>query len=291
MSKFEEKFNKRRLRTSYITTVVSITLVLFMLGMLGLIILNAQNLSDKVKENIKISVMLKEGLRDPDIMQLQKLLDASAYVKETEYISKEKAAKIVESDLGENFINILGFNPLSSSIDIRLNAAYVNNDSLKKIAKVLMLNEKVKEVVTPPSLIEQVNKNIKRISLFLLGFSAILLVIAFILVNNTIRLAVYSKRLIIKSMQLVGATRHFIRWPFILKGIIQGLIASVLAIALLILTLNYAATYYPEIILNTSIRTYIIVYGGIAGVGLFMAWISTYFAVHKYLKIRTTDIF
>ena len=291
MSKFEEKFNKRRLRTSYITTIVSITLVLFMLGLLGLILLNARNLADKVKESIKISVFLKEGLSEPDILQFQKTLDASAFVKETEYITKEKAAKIVEADLGENFISVLGFNPLSSSIDIKLNAQYVNNESMAKISKNLMLNDKVKEVVTPPSLIEKVNKNIKNITLFLFGFCIIFIIIAFALINNTIRLAIYSKRLIIKSMQLVGATRHFIRWPFIFRGLIQGVISATLAIILLITILHFASLYHPEIIFNTNIRIYILIYCAIAIVGLTMAWLSTYFAVHKYLKIRTTDIF
>lgn len=291
MSKFEDRFNKRRLRTSYITTVISITLVLFMLGMLGLILINAKSLSDFVKENIKISVLLNDNTSDPDIVQLQKSIEASKYVKDTDFITKEKAAELVEKDLGENFISVLGFNPLSASIDIRLKAEYANNDSIKKIEKSLMKNPQVKEVFYQPSLIEKVNSNVSRISLFLLGFSLILFIIAFALINNTIRLAVYSKRLIIKSMQLVGATRGFIRRPFIFTGLIQGIISAILAIVLLSITLRFASGYFPDFISNSNIKTYGIVYLTITIIGLLMSWISTYFAVRKYLKIRTTEIF
>ncbi|MCK4637803.1 MAG: permease-like cell division protein FtsX, partial [Bacteroidales bacterium] len=230
MSKAEDKYSKRRLKSSYVTTLVSITLVLFMLGMLGLIILHAKKLSDYVKENIGFSIIMKENVKEAGIIQLQKTLDASDYVKSTEYITKEKAAEELTKDLGEDFIDFLGYNPLLPSIDLRLKAEYANIDSLAIIEKDLLANKNVKEVFYQKSLVHLINKNLRRISIIILGFSILLLIIAIALINNTIRLSVYSKRFLIKSMQLVGATQAFIRRPFILKGILHGILGAFIAI-------------------------------------------------------------
>jgi len=199
MSKQEERFNRRRLRSSYVTTVISIALVLYMMGMLGLILINANNLSTYVKENIKVSVFMHEDVNKSDVLQLQKQIDALGYTRESEYISKQRAAEIVEQELGGDFISVLGRNPLTASIDIRLKADYANNDSIQKIEKYLLANPKVMEVFYQPNVIEQINRNIRHISMALLAVSGLLLLIAFVLINNTIRLAIYSKRLIIKS--------------------------------------------------------------------------------------------
>ena len=203
------------------TTLVSITLVLFMLGLLGLTVLHARKLSDYVKENIGFRVYMKSTVREAGIMQLQKILDATEYVKSTEYITPEQAAEELSRDLGEDFIDFLGYNPLPPAIDLRLKASYANVDSLEMIETELMKNEDVKEVFYVKSLVHLINSNIRKISILLLGFSGLLLIIAIALINNTIRLSVYSKRFIIRSMQLVGATQSFIRRPFIFKGIAQ----------------------------------------------------------------------
>ena len=248
MSSSEEKYNKRRLRGSYITTVVSISLVLFMLGLLGLIILHAGKLSDYVKENIGFSIIMKENVKEAGIIQLQKILDATPYVKSTEYITKEDAAEEFTKELGEDFTDFLGYNPLLPTIEVRFRAEYANNDSLSIIKDKILANNNVKEVWYQESLVDIVNKNVKRIGIIILGFSGLLLIIAIALINNTIRLSVYAKRFLIRSMQLVGATRAFISRPFILKGIVQGMIGSFVAIILLTGIIYLSRREVPELV-------------------------------------------
>ncbi len=291
MSKREEKYNKRRYRASYVTTVVSITLVLFMMGMLGLIILHASKLSEYVKENIGFSIIMKEGVKEAGIIQLQKTLDASAFVKSTEYITREKAAEIMQEDLGEDFIEFLGYNPLLPSIDLRLRANYANIDSLQKIEQELLTNSNVKEVWYQKSLVHLINKNIRRIAIILLAFSLLLLLISIALINNTIRLSVYSKRFLIRSMQLVGATQNFIRRPFILQGLMQGIYAALIAILLLMGIIYLSRTEIPELIILQDLSMYLSLFGIVILLGLIISWFSTYFAVRKYLKMRTDDLY
>lgn len=291
MSKQEEKYNKRRLKSSYITSVISISLVLFMLGILGMIILHAQKISKQVKENIGFSIYMKEEAKEADIIRLQKSLDVSSFTKSTEYITKEKAAADLSKDLGEDFINFLGYNPLSAKIDVRLKADYANNDSILKIEKQIIKSEIVNEFFYEKSLVQVVNDNIKRISLFILSFSTLLLIIAIALINNTIKLSVYSKRFLIKTMQLVGATQHFIRKPFLIKGITTGIYGSLIAIALLIGTLYLAQTNFPEIFNIQEIDLYLSVFGMVIFLGILFSWASTYLAVRKYLNMKTDNLY
>src|SRR6056297_1571436 len=229
MAKKEPAVTKRRLRSSYLTSI-SITLVLFMLGVLGLLILNAQRLSEYVKENIGFSIILKENVKEVDVILLQKTLDAAEYVKSTKYITKEQAAKELQEELGENFIDFLGYNPLLASIEVHLYADYANPDSIKIIEQDFQQYELIKEVFYQKSLVSLVNENIRKISFIILVFSGLLFLIAIALINNTIRLSVYSKRFIINTMQLVGATRGFIRRPFLFRSVWQGIVAALLAI-------------------------------------------------------------
>ena len=194
MGRQEDKYNRKRLNSSYITTIVSITLVLFMLGLLGLIVLHAKKLSDYVKENIGFSIIMKENVKEAGIIKLQKILDATEYVKSTEYITKEEAAKEFEEELGEEFTSFLGYNPLLPTIEVRFKAEYANNDSLTIIKEKILENSNVKEVFYQESLVDVVNKNVRKIGFIILGFSTLLLIIAIALINNTIRLSVYSKR-------------------------------------------------------------------------------------------------
>jgi cell division transport system permease protein len=209
--KVQKKVSKGRLQSSYLTTIVSITLVLFMLGLLGLILLNSKKIADHVRENIGFSIIMYEGVREARIMELKKTLDASDFVKYTEYITSDEAAYELQNQLGEDFIGFLGYNPLLPSIDLRLNSQYANVDSLKVIESQLLENPDIKEVYYQESLVEMINQNVRRISIFILIFSTLLLIIAVALINNTIRLSVYSKRFLIRTMQLVGATKSFIR--------------------------------------------------------------------------------
>jgi cell division transport system permease protein len=291
MSNGQEKFARRRLVSSYFTTVISISLVLFMLGLLGLLILHAQKLSDYVKENISFSVILNENVKEVDIVQMQKMLDASAYVKSTEYITKEDAAKNLQEELGEEFISFLGFNPLLSSIEVHLKANYANNDSIAWIEKELIANNRIKEVFYQKSLVDMVNENIRKISLIILGFSSLLLIIAIALINNTIRLSIYSKRFIIKTMQLVGATQGFIRRPFIFTGISQGIYGAFIAIALLVGLLYLAQKEVPELLELQDIRLFASLFGIVIVMGIFISWLCTLLAVSKYLRLKSEDLY
>lgn len=291
MSKKEDKYYKRRYRASYFTGIVSITLVLFMMGMLGLIILHAKKLSDYVKENIGFSIIMKDGVKEAGIIQLQKTLDASTYVKSTEYITKEEAAEIMKEDLGEEFIDFLGYNPLLPSIDLRLKASYANIDSLTKIEQQLLTNDNVKEVWYQKSLVHLINRNIRRIGIVLLAFSLLLLFIAIALINNTIRLSVYSKRFIIRSMQLVGATQKFIRRPFIIQGILQGIYSAFIAILLLMGAVYLTQKEVPELISFADLDLFLMLFGIVIILGLIISWVSTFFAIRKYIYMRTDDLY
>lgn len=290
MSK-ELKYNKRRLQTSYLSTIIGITLVLYVLGLLGLVITEAKKISDYVKENIGFSIIMKDDVKEADIFQLQKTLDAASFAKQTEYITKEQAAEQLKKDLGEDFITFLGYNPLLPSIEVKLVAEYANNDSLQAIEKRLLKNESIKEVIYQKSLVHLVNENIKKLSFLLLAFGALFLFIAIVQINNTIRLAVYSKRFLIKSMQLVGATQGFIRKPFITKGIVQGIIAALLTICFLAGTLYWVQKGVPELINLREIDSYLYLFLFILIVGIIMSWVSTFFAVRKYLKIKTDYLY
>jgi cell division transport system permease protein len=284
-------YYNRKIHTSNITTVISITLVLFMMGLLGLLILHARILSDYVKENIGFSIMIKDNVKESGIFELQKKLDLQPFVKSTEYIPKEKAAVELKKELGEDFIGFLGYNPLLPTIDLRLKAGYANLDSVARIERRLVMNPEVKEVFYQKSLIEMVNQNIEQISLILLGFSLVLLFISIALINNTIRLSVYSKRFIIRSMQLVGATRGFIRRPFIWRGILNGFISSILAIGLLIVVVYFALQEVPELLQLENVLMYAILVVFILILGIVISWFSTYFAVRRFLNMKTDYLY
>jgi cell division transport system permease protein len=291
MAKKEPAVTKRRLRSSYLTSVISITLVLFMLGVLGLLILNAQRLSEYVKENIGFSIILKENIKEVDVILLQKTLDASEYVKSTKYITKEQAAKELQEELGENFIEFLGYNPLLASIEVHLYADYANPDSIKVIEQDFQQYEQIKEVFYQKSLVSLVNENIRKISLIILIFSGLLFLIAMALINNTIRLSVYSKRFIINTMQLVGATRGFIRRPFLYRSVWQGILSALLAIGLLIGVLYLAQKEFKEVINLQDIEIIGSLFLGVLVLGIVINWISTFFAVTKYLRMNVDKLY
>lgn len=291
MTKRQEGYPRMRLRTSYISTIVSIALVLYLLGILGIIVLHARKISILVRENIGFTVFINDNVKEADIKLIQKNLDASKFVKSTEYINKEKAAKILMQDLGEDFVSFLGYIPLLPSIEVHLKANYTNADSIAKIEQALLKNKQIKEVFYQKSLIEEVNENIKRVSYIILGISVLLLIISFALINNTIRLSVYSKRFIIKSMQLIGATQGFIRRPFIWHGITQGLIGAILSIGSLVLTIRFIHLRFPELINLNEIDLYLLLFLSVLLSGVLIAWICTYMAIRKYLKIKTDYLY
>jgi len=287
----EKGFPKTRLRGSYLTLVISVSLVLFLLGILGLVLINAKELSDYFRESLSFSVMLSDGAKEADIRMLQKDLDAKPYVKLTEYVSKEKAAAKMKEDLGEDFISFLGDNPLPSSIDVYLYAGYTSPDSVAKIEKYVLEYPFVDEVYYEESLLFLINENVRKISLFLLVLSSFLFLIAVTIINNTIRLSIYSKRFIIRTMQLVGATRSFIRKPFLIRSIYHGIIAALIAMILLMGLLYLIETEFFRMVSMESINLLLVLAVVIIIAGILINVVSTYLSVNRYLSISEDKLY
>jgi len=291
MARKEERFTRRRLAGSRITTIVSISLVLFAIGLVGLLVLHTQKLSDYVKENVGFTVYMNKNVKEADIVQLQKELDAHEYVRSTKYISEESAADSYQKELGVDFVKFIGYNPLHTSIEVHFKSQYSNEAFFELLISQIKKNPIVSEVTFQKSLIQDVNDNTRKISVILLVFSLLLLIIAMSLINNTIRLSVYSKRFLIKSMQLVGATEGFIRRPFLQTSVIHGLISSILAIGMLIGVIYVSRREIPEIISLQSLDLFLILFAFVIMLGFILSWISTYFAVRKYLRIKTDYLY
>ncbi len=282
---------KRKLRSSYVTTIISIALVLFLIGLMGLMILNAKSLSDYIKESLNLSVILNDDAREVDVRRLQKNLDASVFVKSTEYISKEEAAESLQSELGEDFLDFLGYNPLLASIDVYLYAPYANPDSIAVIENQLHDYALIKEVYYHESLIYMINQNIRKISLVILGFSVVLFFIALTLISNTIRLSVYARRFLINTMQLVGATPGFIRKPFLLTSILHGFVASLISIFLILGLIYFAQKEFQEIMKIQDFKILGALFLSIVIMGIVFNYFSTYFAVNKFLRMEEDDLY
>ena len=262
-----------------------------MLGITGLLVLKAKSISNAVKENIGITIYLRDDVKDADVKRLQKSLSASRYVKTTEFVSKEEAAEILQQDLGEEFVDFLGYNPLSSSIDIRMNAEYAHPDSLAWIEADLLENPKIRDVAYRKDLLSAVNENIRKITIVLVGFSVMLLFVAIALINSTIRLSIFSQRFIIRSMQLVGATSGFITRPFVMRSMVNGLYGALISIVLIALVVYSAQNQMPEIFDINDIKLYAIVIAGVVGLGLLISWFSTTLAVRRYLRLKTDQLY
>ena len=291
MEEFEASASAKKTKTIYISTVFGIAMVLLMIGLLGLILVNAHNLSRYVKENIVLNVFVDDGAHETDVLQLQKEIEANPMVKQTEYVSKELAARNLQKDLGEDAIKFLGYNPLSPSLDVYLKAEYANNTDIERFKNGLLKNQLVKEVKYQQLLVDQMNKNLTNISLVILGFAAIFVVLSVALINNTIRLAIYSQRFLIKSMQLVGATKGFIRKPFLLYGIWHGLLGGLIAIIILIATLTLAYKEVPDLVILQNYTEFGIVFIIVIGIGVFISGFSTYLAVNKFLRLKLYDLY
>ncbi|HUW05478.1 MAG TPA: permease-like cell division protein FtsX [Williamwhitmania sp.] len=282
---------KRSLRSSYLSSIISIALVLFTLGVVGLLLLHAKRLSDFVKENISFSVVLNEDVKEVDAAVLQKSLDASPYVKSTNFISKDDAAKIMKEQLGQDFVQFLGYNPLGASIEVRLKADYANTDSISVIEKDLKAFNQIKEVNYQKSLLDLVNDNVREISLIVLAFSALLLFVSLVLINNTIRLSVYARRFLINTMRLVGATNGFIRRPFLLRGILHGVYAGVIADLLLLALIWFGQEQVKQILDIADLNILMVLFSAVLFVGVAISYTSTFFAVRKFLRLKVDDLY
>jgi len=291
VKKKESGFSKARLGGSYLTLVISVSLVLFLLGILGLVIINAKELSDYFRESLTFSVILDENAREADIRMLQKDLDAKPSVKSTEYVSKDEAAAKMKEDMGEDFISFLGDNPLPPSIDVYLFAGYTNRDSVVKFEKYILEYPFVKEVWYEDSLLFLINENVRKISIFLLIISLFLFLIAVTIINNTIRLAIYSKRFLIRTMQLVGATRAFIRKPFLVRSIYHGVLAALTAMLLLMGLLYLIEKEFLMLFSFESTRLLALLGIFLIIAGILINMVSTFLSVNRYLDISEDKLY
>jgi len=292
MASSRDKMAKRRMRGSYLTTIIGIALVLFMLGCLGIILLNANKLRTHVKENIRFQVYLKDDAKDVELSKLQKTIDASAYAKSTKMVSKEQGAAAIKEEIGADFIDFLdGVNPVPAMIDVKLNADFTHPDSLSYIVSAIEADKSVKEVDYSKDMIAKMDENMGMISMILLGFSAILLFIAIAMINNTIRLAMYSKRFIIRSMQLVGATRGFIQKPFLWQGVVQGILGGIVAMGLLTGVIYFLKNQVPSSFGFDDLTLFAKLFGLTVVLGVLIAFFSTFFAVNRYIRMKLDDLY
>ncbi len=283
--------SKYRLRSSYLTLVISVSLVLFLLGILGMVLINAKQLSDYFRESLSFTIMLKEDAREADIRMLQKELDAKHYVKETEYVSKDEAAVKLKEDLGEDFLNFLGYNPLMPTIDVYLLANYTHPDSVMKIEKLILEYPVVDEVYYQESILNLINENVRKISAFLLIFSGLLFLISMTIINNTIRLSIESKRFLINTMQLVGANRSFIRKPFLLRSVFFGFLAALIAIALLMGLMYLVEKEFFTLFTYENINLFLLLCLALIVSGVIINLISTYFGLNRYLGVDEDKLY
>ena len=275
----------------FITSSISTTLVLLLLGMVVFFVLSTNNLSTYVRENIGITVLVSDDMKEPEALNFQKTLNEKTYVKESVYISKEQALKEQTEAMGTDPAEFLGYNPFTASIEIKLNAAYANSDSIAWIEKEILTNKKVMEVSYPQNLIDSVNRNIQKVSFFLLGLAALLSLISFALINNTIRLAIYSKRFLIHTMKLVGASWGFIRRPFLVRNVWIGVLAGVMADAVLLGMAYMLVKYEPQLIEIITPNTLLIVMASVFIFGLAITFLCAYISINKYLRMKASALY
>ena len=288
---FQDNYQKRRILNSYFSVVISISIVLFLLGILGLFLLNTKNLVSHFKEQIVMTVFLKDSAKDIEISQMQKKIQLNSATRKVTYTSKEEAAELYARDIGEDFVEFLGYNPLLNSLDIYFNSTYVNNLSLNETKTEIEVSDFVDEVVFDQPLVTLLDENIQRVSFLLLMISTLFIIIALLLINSSIRLSIYSKRIIIKTMQLVGATKSFIRKPFILNHIRLGILSSILALIALSFLLWKIDELFPELEMFQQQNELTIIFIGIMFLGIGITGLSTFFATQRYLKLKTNAVY
>ena len=286
-----ENYNKRRLISSYFSVVLSIFLVLFLLGTLGLFVINSKKISNDFKENIPMTVFFNNEANDSLLSAFDVEMKNAKFIKDYAFVHKDSAAKNNVDIVGEDFMEFLGFNPLQNSFDIHLKGDYVIADSIQKIERNIRKNEMVTEIIYDKELVDMVNKNVTKISFWILIISAILTVVAMLLINSSLRLSVYSHRFTIKTMQMVGATKSFIRKPFIWRSIKLGLIGSGLAIIALLFLVFYVDSLFPSLGIAKDYVSLGIVITGVLGIGILITWISTFFATQRFLNLKTEDLY
>lgn len=275
----------------FITAGISTTMVLFLLGLVVFFVLTANNLSVYIRENIAFSAILDDGIKETSIIKLQESLNKKDYVKQTVYISKNQALKEQIEAMGTDPSEFLGHNPFNASIEIKLNAGYTNPDSIKWIEKELMANKSILEISYPQNLLDSVNRNLQKISAFLLGLAVLLSLISFSLINNTIRLTIYSKRFLIHTMKLVGASWGFIRRPFITRNLWIGILSGAVANAILTASAYTAVKYEPELLAIVSPKSIMIVAAAVMVFGMIITTLCAYISINKYLRMKISELY
>lgn len=291
LDKSFEKYQKRRLRSSYFSVVISIALVLFLVGMFGLVVLKTNSITKHFKEKVVMTVFLKDNAKKSDVDNLEAELRQAPYSKEVVYVSKKEAAEKYSEEIGENFMEFLGENPLKNAIDMVLISDYVTVEKMQEIEGNLTIRSIVSEVVYDKPLIELLTKNVQKLSFWMLLLSAMFTLIAIVLINSSIRISIYSKRFTLKTMQMVGATKGFIRRPFIFKSIQLGIIGAMVAIIALIGVLFYINSNIPELDIFTNYKYYAILFLGILVLGILITWLSTFFATQRFLNLKTDELY
>ncbi|MGC1514383.1 MAG: permease-like cell division protein FtsX [Maribacter sp.] len=286
-----ETYQRRKLISSYFSVVLSIALVLFLLGILGLLVLNTKKMADRSKEQITISIFLKENTKEIEVEQLQKTLAMSDYTKSSTYVSKEEAAEQHSAEIGEDFVDYLGYNPLKNSIDVKLNADFVTEEKVEEIAATLSEKSFVDEVSYDRVLVGMVAKSVEKIGFWILVASAVFTFIAVLLINSSIRLSIYSKRFIIKTMQMVGATKTFIRKPFIWQNIKLGMIGAAVALVAIGGVVYYVNTNFQDLGLLDEPYILVILFVSVFVLGILISFLSTYFATQRFLNLRTDELY
>ncbi|MHA7842169.1 MAG: cell division protein FtsX [Winogradskyella sp.] len=286
-----DKYQKRKLISSYISVVISIALVLFLLGCLGLLVINSKKVADHFKEQVVMTIYLNDTAKEVEVNQLKKSLAMAEYSKEATYVSKEEAAEMMKAETGEDFMDFVGYNPLKNSIDVYLKADFVTTEKLSEISENLSTKSFIEDIRYDNDLVELMNDNVKKISFWVLIISGLFTLIAVLLINSSIRLAVYSKRFIIKTMQMVGATKSFIRRPFVWKSVQLGIIGAIVALVGMAAVLYYLDITFPELEL---LRNTVMIAGLFAGVfvlGVIITWISTFIATQRFLNLKTDQLY
>ena len=291
MSSSFDRYQKRKLISSYFSVVISIALVLFLLGCLGLLVLNAKKIADHFKEQVVMTIYLNDTAKEVEVNQLEKSLAMAEYTKSTHYVSKEEAAESMKAETGEDFMDFVGYNPLQNSIDVHLKADFVTTETLTSITDDLAGKKFIEEIRYDNDLVELMNDNVKKITFWVLVISVIFTLIAVLLINSSIRLAVYSKRFIIKTMQMVGATKSFIRRPFIFKSVQLGIVGAIVALIGMAIVLFYLNQTFPELELLKTPLLLISLFIGIFLLGIFITWISTFIATQRFLNLKTDQLY
>ena len=291
MGKAENKIMRRRLMNAYLSSVISISLVLLLVGVASMLLVNAKSVSDYFKENMQVSVLMKQNVTDEAALEYKDDLDDARYIKSTTFISKEQGQRELAAQLGEDFLDVFETSPIPVSIDVTLDADYVSADSLEIVKAEISERPLVEEVVYQRSLVDALNANLSRISLILGVFIALLLFISFVLINNTVRLNVFARRFTIHTMKLVGATRSFIRAPFLVQSAFQGIFAAFIAIIVLVGLLFLMRSSFAELFEIFRLDLLLVVIGIVIASGLIICLVSTYFVVNKLISLRKDELY